>query len=93
MKKKDWIPFVSLMMAQTTLILGIGAFGFHRLEARLDRMEARLDGRMDRLEVRMDRLEQRVARIEGFLGLENENEAAAPASGPGNGLEAGSPDL
>ena len=84
MKRRDWTLLVSLMVAQTTLILGIGAFGFYRLDDRMDRMEARLDERMDRMEARMDRLEarmdrmearlddldRRVARIEGILRLQ-----------------------
>ena len=39
MKKKDWITLGSLMLVQTGLILGIFAFGYLRLEARMDRME------------------------------------------------------
>ncbi len=77
MKPRDWTLLVSLMVAQTTLILGIGAFGFYRLDDRMDRMEARLDERMDRIEARMDRMEtrlgdldRRVARIEGILRLQ-----------------------
>ncbi len=77
MKRRDWTLLVSLMVAQTTLILGIGAFGFYRLDDRMDRMEARLDERMDRIEARMDRMEtrlddldRRVARIEGILRLQ-----------------------
>ena len=61
MKRRDWALLVSLMAAQTTLILGIGAFAFLRLEARMDRLEAR----MDRMEERLDNLDRRVARIEG----------------------------
>ena len=84
MKRRDWTMLVSLMVAQTTLILGIGVFGFYRLDERMDRMEARLDERMDRIEARMDRMEtrmdrmetrlddldRRVARIEGILRLQ-----------------------
>ena len=80
MKRKDWATLLSLMAAQTTLILGIGAFGFYRLEARMDRMEARMETRMDRIEERLDDLDRRVARIEGFLGLA-EAEDAPPGSG------------
>ena len=76
MKRRDWTLLVSLMVAQTTLILGIGGFGFYRLDDRMDRMEARLDERMDRIEARMDRMEtrlddldRRVARIEGILRI------------------------
>lgn len=89
LKRRDWTLLVSLMVAQTTLILGIGAFGFYRLderidriEARMDRMEARLDERMDRIEARMDRMEtrlddldRRVARIEGILRLQADGNA------------------
>ena len=63
MKRKDWATLVSLVAAQTTLILGIGAFGFLRLETRMDRMEARMEARMDRIEERFDDLDRRVARI------------------------------
>ena len=59
MKRRDWTLLVSLMVAQTTLILGIGAFGFYRLDDRMDRMETRLDD-----------LDRRVARIEGILRLQ-----------------------
>ena len=82
MKRRDWTLLVSLMVAQTTLILGIGAFGFYRLDDRMDRMEARLDERMDRIEARMDRMEtrlddldRRVARIEGILRLQADGNA------------------
>ena len=89
MKRRDWSLLVSLMVAQTTLILGIGAFGFHRLEARMDRIERRMDrieDRMDRIEDRLDGLDRRVARIEGFLLLRaDEDDASAGVSGPANG--------
>lgn len=82
MKRRDWTLLVSLMVAQTTLILGIGGFGFYRLDERMDRMEARLDERMDRIEARMDRMEtrlddldRRVARIEGILRLQADGNA------------------
>ena len=90
MKRKDWAMLVSLLAAQTTLILGIGAFGFHRLEARMDRLEDRMDrieGRMDRMEERLDTLDRRVARIEGFLGLAaagDSRERPAPSDGNGS---------
>lgn len=94
MRRKDWATLMSLMAAQTTLILGIGAFGFHRLETRMDRMENRMEARMDRMEARMDRMEtrmdgietrlgnldRRVARIEGLL-MPREGSDAPPASG------------
>ena len=96
MKRRDWIPFASMLVAQTALLLGIGAFGFHRLEARMDRMDARMDrmeARMDRMEARMDErmgriedrldnLDRRVARIEGILRIrvEDDGQASSPRS-------------
>ena len=94
-KRKEWIPFVSLGVFMAVMNLTIAGFGFERidrLEARMDRIEARMDrieGRMDRIEVRMDRLgerisrvEQRVARIEGVLLLQADRaDAAAPSDG------------
>ena len=89
MKKKDWLTLGSLMLAQTGLILGIFAFGYLRLEARMDRMEDRMDARMDRieerldgLEIRLDDLDRRVARIEGILRLQADGEAASDAARP-----------
>ena len=82
MKKKDWITLGSLMLAQTGLILGIFAFGYLRLEARMDRLEARVDARMDRIEGRLDNLDRRVARIEGILRLQVDEAAAADGSRP-----------
>ena len=82
MKKKDWLTLGSLMLAQTGLILGIFAFGYLRLEARLDRMEDRMDARMDRIEERLDDLDRRVARIEGILRLQADGEAASDAARP-----------
>ena len=92
-KRKEWIPFVSLGVFMAVMNLTIAGFGFERidrLEARMDRIEARMDrieARMDRIEARMDRLgerisrvEQRVARIEGVLLLQVERtDAAAPS--------------
>ena len=87
MKRRDWTLLVSLMVVQTTLILGIGAFGFYRLDDRMDRMEARLDERMDRIEARMDRMEtrlddldRRVARIEGILRLQADGDLSDEGS-------------
>ena len=89
MKRRDWTLLVSLMVAQTTLILGIGGFGFYRLDDRMDRMEARLDERMDRIEARMDWMEtrlddldRRVARIEGILRLQADGDPSD--EGPDN---------
>ena len=92
-KRKEWIPFVSLGVFMAVMNLTIAGFGFERidrLELRMDRIEARMDrieARMDRIEARMDRLgerisrvEQRVARIEGVLLLQVERtDAAAPS--------------
>lgn len=86
MKRRDWALLVSLMAAQTTLILGIGAFAFLRLEARMDRLEAR----MDRMEERLDDLDRRVARIEGILRLQADADAEPPASAPSDDGSAGS---
>ena len=82
MKKKDWITLGSLMLAQAGLILGIFAFGYLRLEARMDRLEARVDARMDRIEGRLDDLDRRVARIEGILRLQVDEAAAADGARP-----------
>jgi len=71
-KKKEWIPFVSLGVFMAVMNLTIAAFGFERidrLEARMDRLEVRLEARMDRLEERLISLEQRVSRIAGVLRL------------------------
>lgn len=92
-KKRDWIPFVSLGVAQAALMLGIAGFGFAHLNARMDRLEARMDrleARMDRLEerieTRLDGLDRRVSRIEGVLRLRPIEEVAVEPSGaPGNG--------
>jgi predicted nuclease with TOPRIM domain len=84
-KRKEWIPFVSLGVFLAVMNLTIAAFGFERidrLEGRMDRIEARIDrieARMDRLEERLSSLEQRVSRIEGVLLLRVERaEAGAP---------------
>ena len=79
MKKKDWIPFVSLGVTQAALMLGIAAFGFAHLNARMDRIEAR----MDRIEERLDDLDRRVSRIEGVLMLRAEQELSARSAEPG----------
>ena len=83
MKRRDWALLVSLMAAQTALLLGIGAFAFQRLEARMDRLEARMDrletrlDRMeDRMEERLDDLDRRVARIEGILRIQADADAS-----------------
>ena len=78
MKKKDWLTLGSLMLAQTGLILGIFAFGYLRLEARMDRME----DRMERIEERLNDLDRRVARIEGILRLQVDEAAAADRPRP-----------
>ena len=69
-KRKEWIPFVSLGVFRSVMNLTIAAFGFERidrLETRMDRLEVRLEARMDRLEARMDRLEARMDRLEERL--------------------------
>lgn len=83
MKRKEWIPFVSLGVFMAVMNLTIAAFGFERidrLEARMDRIEARID----RLEERLSSLEQRVSRIEGVLMLrvERADAGALPDDGP-----------
>ena len=63
MKRKEWIPFVSLGVFMAVMNLTIAAFGFERI----DRLEARIAWRFAsrlRLEARMDRLEARMDRIE-----------------------------
>ena len=94
MKRRDWALLVSLMAAQTALLLGIGAFAFDRLEARMDRLEARMDrfeARMDRMEERLDDLDRRVARIEGILRIQADAAEEPPASAPSDAGSAGSP--
>ena len=86
MKRRDWALLISLMAAQTTLILGIGAFAFQRLEARMDRFEAR----MDRMEERLDDLDRRVARIEGILRIQVNAAPEPDASVPSDAGSAGS---
>jgi len=69
-KRKEWIPFVSLGVFMAVMNLTIAAFGFERidrLETRMDRLEVRLEARMGRLEARMDRLEARMDRLEERL--------------------------
>ena len=97
MKRRDWALLVSLMAAQTALLLGVGAFAFLRLEARMDRIEARMDrmeARMDRFEARMeerlDDLDRRVARIEGILRIQADADAEPPASAPSDAGSSGS---
>ncbi len=87
MKRRDWALLVSLMAAQTTLILGIGAFAFLRLEARMDRLEAR----MDRMEERLDNLDRRVARIEGILRIQADADAPDAAVRPSDADSADPP--
>lgn len=92
MKRRDWALLVSLMAAQTTLILGIGAFAFLRLEARMDRLEARMDRFEARMEERLDNLDRRVARIEGILRIQADAAAESPASAPSDAGSAGAAD-
>ena len=58
-KKRDWIPFVSLGVFLGTMNLAIAGLGFSRIDRLEDRID-RLEDRMDRLEVRMDRFEARI---------------------------------
>jgi len=81
-KRKEWIPFVSLGVFMAVMNLTIAGFGFeriNRLEARMDRIEAR----MDRIEDRLSSLEQRVSRIEGVLMLRVERADAGGLSEDG----------
>ena len=79
MKRRDWaLPGLADGGAQTTLILGIGAFAFLRLEARMDRLETR----MDRMEERLDNLDRRVARIEGILRIQADADASGRRRAP-----------
>ena len=90
MKRKEWIPFVSLGVFLAVMNLTIAAFGLERidrLEARMDRIEARIDrieARMDRLEERLSSLEQRVSRIEGVLLLRERPDAGVLPPGGGS---------
>lgn len=87
MKRKEWIPFVSLGVFMAVMNLTIAAFGFERidrLEARMDRMEARIEARMDRLDERLSSLELRVSRIEGVLLLRERPDAGALPPGGGS---------
>ena len=70
-KKRDWIPFVSLGVFQATMILAIAGIGFNRL----DRLEDRMDRFETRIEARLDDLDRRVSRIEGVLLLRAEEGA------------------
>ena len=72
MKKRGWIPFVSLGVFMGTLILGIAGFGFERI--------GRLEARMDRIEERLNDLDRRVSRIEGILMIRVDR---GELSGPG----------
>lgn len=90
MKRRDRALLVSLMAAQTTLILGIGAFAFVRLEARMDRLEARMDRFEARMEERLDDLDRRVARIEGILRIQADAASEPPASAPSDAGSSGS---
>ncbi|GEM_PF-1998413 len=84
-KRKEWIPFVSLGVFMAVMNLTIAGFGFeriNRIEARMDRIAVR----MDRIEDRLSSLEQRVSRIEGVLMLRVER-ADAGASPPGGSRE------
>ena len=92
-KKRDWIPFVSLGVFLGTMNLAIAGLGFNRidrLEDRMDRLEVRIEARLDnldrrvsdleaRMEERLDDLDRRVSRIEGVLLLRAE-EATDPDS-------------
>ena len=78
MKKRDWIPFVSLGVFMAVMNLTIAGFGFERI--------ARLEARMDRIEERLINLEQRVSRIEGVLMIRVER-ADARALPRGGGSE------
>ena len=82
MKRRDWALLVSLMAAQTGLLLGIGAFAFQRLEARMDRLEARMDRLEARMEERLDDLDRRVARIEGILRIQADADAQDAVARP-----------
>ena len=78
MKRKEWIPFVSLGVFMAVMNLTIAGFGFERIN--------RLGARMDRIEERLINLEQRVSRIEGVLMIRVER-ADARALPPGGGSE------
>ena len=74
MKRKEWIPFVSLGVFMAVMNLTIAAFGFERI----DRLETRLEvawrfaSRLvwtGSVEERLIGLEQRVSRVEGVLRL------------------------
>ncbi len=58
-KRKEWIPFVSLGVFLASLNLAIAGLGFDRI--------ARLEVRIDRIEERLNDLDRRVSRIEGIL--------------------------
>ena len=84
-KRKEWIPFVSLGVFMAVMNLTIAGFGFeriNRLEVRMDRLEARID----RIEERLSSLEQRVSRIEGVLMIRVDR-ADAGALPPDGGSE------
>lgn len=99
MKKRDWIPFVSLGVFLGTMNLAIAGIGFSRidrLEDRMDRFEARIEQRLDdldrrvsdleaRIEERLDDLDRRVSRIEGVLLLRAEEAADGDPPRPANG--------
>ena len=75
MKRKEWIPFVSLGVFMAVMNLTIAGFGFERIN--------RLEARMDRIEDRLSSLEQRVSRIEGVLMLRVERADAGGLSEDG----------
>ncbi len=97
MKRKDWIPFVSLGVFMAVMNLTIAGFGFERinrievridrLDARIDRIEARIEARMDRLEDKLSALEQRVSRIEGVLRIRLD-----PTEPPADGVSGAPPE-
>lgn len=77
-KRKEWIPFVSLGVFMAVMNLTIAAFGFERID--------RLEARIDQIEERLSSLEQRVSRIEGVLMLRVDR-ADAVAVPRGDGSE------
>ena len=80
-KKRDWIPFVSLGVFLGTMILTIAGLGF----SRIDRLETRIDRLEARMEERLDDLDRRVSRIEGVLLLRAEEAADGDPPSPANG--------
>lgn len=65
---------VELMIAQTTLILGLMGFMWKSLSNRIDRLEIRLDmvekslgNRIDKLDEKITDIDRRLCRVEGIL--------------------------